>query len=86
MKSKLQGTWKLKSTWNFSIVCKKMIFAGIGEFKLVQEVHMGLETISNQRQKDLTVKYGQKLKRESNMTKNLKFWGYIHPNEFLARE
>ena len=63
-----------------------MIFVGIDEFKLVQEVHMGLETISNQRQKELTGKYGQNLKRESNMTKKLKFWGYNHPNEFLARE
>ena len=63
-----------------------MIFAGIDEFKLVQEVHMGLGTISKQGQKDLIGKYGQKLKRESNMPEKLKFLGYIHPNEFLARE
>ena len=32
------------------------------------------------------VKYGQNLKRESNLSKELKFWGSKHPNEFLARE
>ena len=40
-----------------------MIFAGIDEFRLVQEVHMGLGTISNQRQKELTGKYGQKFEK-----------------------
>ena len=47
---------------------------------------MGLGIISNQRKKDLTVKYGQKWKKESNMPEKLKFWGYLHPKEFLARE
>ena len=66
--------------------CKKIKFAGIGEFKLIQEIHMGLGSKPNQKEKDLTLKYGQKAKRESNMPKKLKRWGYIHPNEFLARE
>ena len=47
---------------------------------------MGLGSIPSQKEKDLTLKYGQKAKRESNMPKKLKKWGYIHPNEFLARE
>ena len=66
--------------------CKRMLFAGFDDFKLIQEVHMGLGTTSNHKQKHLTVKYGQRLKRESNLSKKLKFWGYSHPNQFLARQ
>ena len=63
-----------------------MIFAGFDDFKMIQEIHMDLGSIPNKKEKDLTLKYGQKAKRESNMPKKLKIWGYIHPNEFLARE
>ena len=63
-----------------------MIYAGLDDFKLMQEIHMGLGSIPSQKEKDLTLKYGQKAKRESNMPKKLKIWGYIHLNEFLARE
>ena len=66
--------------------CKKIKFAGIGEFKLIQDVYRGLGIISNTRQKHLLVKYGQNLKRDSNLSKELKFWGFGHPNKFLARQ
>ena len=66
--------------------CKKIKFAGIGEFKLIQEVYRGLGIISNTRQNNLLVKYGQNLKRDSNLSKELKFWGSRHPNKFLARQ
>ena len=67
-------------------MCKKLIIAGHDDLKLIQEVHMGLGSIPNQSGKDLTMKYGQKAKRESVMSKKLEIVGYSHPNEFLARE
>ena len=47
---------------------------------------MGLGSIPNQREKGLTMRYGQRAKRESVMSKKLKIVGYSHPIEFLARE
>ena len=66
--------------------CKKVKFAGTDEFKLIQEVYRGLGIISITRQKHLLVKYGQILKRDSNLSKELKFRGSRHPNKFLARQ
>ena len=52
-----------------------MLFAGFDDFKLIQEVHVGLGHISNHRQKHLTVKYGERLKRESNLSKKAQILG-----------
>ena len=65
---------------------KKVKSAGIGELKLIQDVYRDLGITSNTRQKHLLVKYGQNLNRDSNLSKELKFWGSRHPNKFLARQ
>ena len=53
-----------------------MKFAGIDDFKLVQEVHRGLRTISNLSQKHLTVKYGQKFEKRVQHAKRAQFLGF----------
>ena len=40
-----------------------MVFAGLDDFKVIQEIHMGLGSIPNQRESDLYMKYGQKWKK-----------------------
>ena len=52
-----------------------MKFAGIDEFKLIQEVHRGLRTISNLSQKHLTVKYGQKFEKRVQQDKKAQILG-----------
>ena len=47
---------------------------------------MGLGSIPSQRESELYMRYGQKWKRESTMSKKLKIMGYSHPDGFLARE
>ena len=71
---------------NLSIVCKKMVFAGHDDFKVIQEIHMGLGSLPNQRESDLYMKYGQKWKkRRLPYQKKLKILRYRYQNRFLAR-
>ena len=44
-------------------MCKKIVIAGHDDFKVIQEIHMGLGSIPNQRENDLYMKYGQKWKK-----------------------
>ena len=67
-------------------MCKRLIIAEHNGFKVIQEIHMGLGSISNQRKSGLYMKYGQNGKKESIRSEKLKIVDYSHPNEFLARE
>ena len=49
--------------WNFSIVCKEIVFAGHDDFKVIQEIHMGLGSLQNQIESDLDMEYGQNWKK-----------------------
>ena len=53
-----------------------MKFAGIDEFKLVEEVHRGLRIISNTRQEHLIVKYGQKFEKRVQHAKRAQILGF----------
>ena len=55
--------------WNSSIVCKKIVITGLDDFKVIQEIHMGLGSISSQRENDLDMKYGQNGKKEIAISK-----------------
>ena len=63
-------------TWNFSIVCKKLVFADHDDFKVIQEIHMGLGSIPSQRESELYMRYGQKWKRESIMSRKAQNYGF----------
>ena len=52
-----------------------MIFAGIDEFKLIQEIHMGLRIISIKGKKKLTGKYGQKVEKRVQHDKKAQILG-----------
>ena len=52
-----------------------MLFAGFDDFKLIQEVHMGLESLPNQRESELYMEYGQKWKKGDFHVKNAQNFG-----------